>query len=263
MMKTRWFWAVGLVLLVTGAWVAAQELQLDPEYVSRAAALRADDAAGHYDLAKWAVKKGLYHEAAAEADKMLALDGGDLRAKYLKQEAEHYGNGATAPAKPPEGEAASTATSAVATGDTVASGAAAPPAVVGGSMSKDQVDQLYKTFEKNVPEFRSTIQLLLVNKCGNDNCHGSSEHSGRFYLKKTALAERTTVAENFRAADAYVNPDSPEQSRLLVMSLAKKEVHKADGAPIFSNENDPGYKLLKAFVLKLPNGAERRWGTSH
>jgi hypothetical protein len=262
MMKTRWFWAVGLVLLVAGAWVAAQEMQLDPEYVNRTAALRTDDAAGHYDLAKWALKKGMYREASAEADKLLLIDGGDLRAKYLKQETDYYINGGTAPVKPAEGVAAGTATSAAVASGAVASGSAAP-AVVGGPMSKEAVDQLYKTFDKNMMEFKSTIQPLLVNKCGNDNCHGSADHSGRFYLKKTAVADRTTVAENFRAMDAYVNADSPERSRLLTMSLAKKDVHKAESAPVFTNENDPGYKLLKAFILKLPSGADLRWGTSH
>ncbi len=265
-MKTKLIMAVGLVLLVAGVWVAAQEMQLDQEYVSRAAALKAEDAAGHYDLAKWALKKGLNREASAEADKLLALDGSDLRGKYLKQAADYYQNGATAPAAvvtPPEGDAGNTATSA--TG--VEAAGSGEPAVVaakvkpGEPMTKDEVDKLYKTFDKNMTEFRTTVQPVLVNRCGNENCHGGSEHLGRFYLRTKNLGDRATIAENFKSMDKYIDHNTFANSRLLAMAVAKNDVHKNDKAPIFANENDTGYKLLKAFIVKLPSAADLMWGT--
>jgi hypothetical protein len=258
--------------------VAAQEMQFDPEYASRAAALKADDAAGHFELAKWALKKGLNREASAEADKLLALDSGDLRGKYLKQEAGYYQNGAavavaapvtaavTAPvvaANSPDNAVSGTATSAAAasgSGEATTVAAAVKPT---GPMTKDEVDKLYKTYEKNIAEFRSAIQPLLVNRCGSDNCHGSSERAGRFYLSTKGLGERATIAENFRSMDRYIDHGTFANSRLLTMAVAKSDVHKTDKAPIIANENDAAYKALKAFLLKLPTAGDLMWGTGN
>jgi hypothetical protein len=199
---------------------------------------------------------------------LLALNSGDLRGKYLKQEAAYYQNGAPAPAvavvKPPEVEAGSSATSAAGV-EAAGSGEAAtvPAAVVvktAGPLTSEEVDKLYKAYAKNMGEFKSTIQPLLVNKCGNENCHGSSDHAGRFYLQKN-LGDRATIAENFKAMDRYIDHGTFENSRLLAMATAKSDVHKTEKAPIVANENDSAYKLLKAFILKLPTTAELMWGT--
>jgi len=252
-MKTKLLMAVGLVLVVAGVWVAAQE-----------AAPRGDAARALYDQAKAALKGGQYDEARAAADKMLELDKDDLRAKYLKQAADYYQNGAAAQsATPPTVVAASTATSAVG----VATASSGEPSTVAaaqsGPMTKEEVDKLYKTFEKNMTEFRGTIQSVLVNRCGNDNCHGNVGHAGRFYLINKNLGDRTTIAENFRAMDRYIDHTTFENSRLLMMAVAKSDVHPTDKAPILTNENDTTYKSLKAFILKLPNAADLMWGTSH
>lgn len=112
-----------------------------------------------------------------------------------------------------------------------------------------------------VREFSSRIQPILLNKCGNANCHGSSR-GGDFQLTHPRggfATKRRAIEDNLTAALRYVDSENPRQSPLLV---TPQEGHGRNRRAVFLGERDEA--LLASLeqwvklVVKERGGNEER-----
>ncbi|MBN2582643.1 MAG: hypothetical protein JXL80_06210 [Planctomycetes bacterium] len=241
--------------------LAAQATDPSAEYKTRAAALKDDDASGHFELAKWALEQSLYSEVTQEANKLQALDQGDERAKYLKKAAQFYASGnfvlpaeessETDVAKQPDG------TTADGNGTTTGDGTTTPPA--GGpkkaivyQLSDDEAAEIFKNVGDPMQNFQVAVQPILIRSCARADCHGGTGNGTELYLEAQRRTDRKTVAANYKSLDRYINHTDLSKSRLLKIVLAEKSEHP--GGPVFRSDRDAGYQRLKQWVESLKEG---------
>jgi len=255
-------WA-SVVLVGVAAVLAAQVAGgSSAEYKTRAAALKDDDAAGHFALAKWALANGLYAEVAQEADKLLALDQGDERAKYLKKAAQFYvsGGGSSfleaepAQVTPPATEQPpATATDTTPTaGDTTPPAPAGPKKGIVYQLTDDEAEAVFKEIGEPMVTFQRTVLPILFTSCAGAKCHGGTDNGTEFYIETQRRTDRKTVAANFKSVDRYVDHTDLAKSRLLRMALAEKTNHP--GGPVFRSNRDQAYQNLERWVKTLKEG---------
>lgn len=254
-MKTRIALTGCVLLVVLSVVLAARGQLLDPEFQRRLSGLSADDAAGMFDLAVESLEQGQYAEVDAVADRMLAVDRDDPRAKYLKAAAAFYsaGGGAVAPepTNQPSGlpplppTSGATPTDGTTGGETPAPQPSVPPANAG--LSDADVAEIIAT---HGAAFRKVQKDVLMKHCATGQCHGVRGKGGGYYLQREQATADRTLAENFKATERYVNIMERDESRLLKMALAGREVHP--GGPVFRNANHPAYRQLKTWVEQLP-----------
>ena len=244
-MKIRLLLWGGAALVAVAAVLGAQATPpLNEEYVRRAAALEDDDAQGHFDLAKWAFNRKLYTETALECDKLLALDSGDMRAKYLKKAAAFYKAGGEKGFIPPEN------------GDDGKkpddSKKPEKKTAVVVDLEAEDVDAIFKDEGNSMTAFRRTVHPLLLRSCARADCHGDAKINSEFYLKTQRKTDDKTIAENFRAIERYVNRGNLAESEILKIVLLPKDQHP--GGPAFRDEREAGYQQLKTWVMSLKEG---------
>ncbi len=249
-MKAKMFFlvCVGVVALV--AVLSAQGTSgLNAEYQTRAAALKPDDAPGHFELAMWCFEKELYDEMNAEADKLLDLDSGDTRAKYLKAVADFYVSGGFRPGTETTGGIGRESGPTRERGETSAPQPRASAFVA--DLTEEEIETFYSQYDQEaIGRFRRVFRTVLARDCATNECHGNKSTSGAFYLQTRNATNKENLAENFMAVDRYVERMRPDESPLLRMALAPAERHP--GGPVYSSENDRRYVQLKQWVESLP-----------
>ncbi|NLX59211.1 MAG: hypothetical protein GXY74_09000 [Phycisphaerae bacterium] len=255
-------WA-SVVLVGVAAVLAAQVAGgSSAEYKTRVAALKDDDAAGHFELAKWALSNGLYAEVGQEADKLLALDQGDERGKYLKKAAQFYASGGASsflevePAQvtPPAADrppANGTDTTPPA-GDTTPPAPAGPKKAVVYQLTDEEAEAIFKEIGAPMVAFQRTAQPILFSSCAGAKCHGGTDNGTEFYIETQRRTDRKTVAANFKSVDRYIDHSNLAKSRLLRMVLAEKTEHP--GGPVFRSNRDQAYQSLEQWVKTLKEG---------
>lgn len=114
--------------------------------------------------------------------------------------------------------------------------------------------------------FRCRVQPVLTKNCSALACHGD----GRRYLRlfgrnrlrfggteaqRNAFTRDTERAANFNAARAFVDPEHPEESLLLLKPLDQAAGGVYHGGAtrygkgdVFRNGDDPDYKVLVSWV---------------
>jgi len=234
-------WGSAALVAVAAVLGAQATAPLNGEYVTRAADLKDDDARAHFDLAKWAFDSKLYTETALECDKLLALDSGDMRAKYLKKAAAFYKAGGGKDFIPPEN------------GDDDDGGKKPEkktPIVV--NLKAEEVDAIFMDEGNSMAVFRRPVHPLLLRSCARAGCHGDAKINSEFYLKTQRKADNKTIAENFKAIERYINRGDLAESKILKIVLLPKDQHP--GGPAFRNEREAGYQQLKSWVMSLKEG---------
>lgn len=145
---------LGLAGLVgAAAMVAAQggAGNLDDQYKQRLAKVDTKKAEDLVGLAKWCYQVGLTGQASAHALEALALDAGDVRAKYIIYAAQTGGGGG-------DGE-----TETGGTGPKV-------------TMTQKEADAVYaREGEVQMNRFKNQVQGMLFVRCAMPQCHGGAK----------------------------------------------------------------------------------------
>lgn len=171
----------------------------------------------HLDLGLWCAKNGLMEEARVEAESALLLEPTRQQAADLLSQAEAaLGPEATA-IEAPENHT---------------------PVPVTMIAAQAQ------------GEFIRQIQPLMVNKCGNGNCHGSGSTSDfKLAAVRTGASSQTIrSSQNLTAILKYTDAVAPAQSPLLVKARSADGHH--DGLFI-GNRGTDQYKTLLTWVEKI------------
>jgi hypothetical protein len=90
--------------------------------------------------------------------------------------------------------------------------------------------------------FETTVNPMLLRRCGDGECHGSPGTAGGLWLR--APGDGCEVRWNFLAVQWFVDPTSPADSLILRKPL---EVSHG-GREVFLGMNDQDYALLKRWV---------------
>jgi len=137
------------------------------------------------------------------------------------------------------------------TGTTPATGSAAKLTI-----RDAEVEVIYREEgEKVVLAFRQ-VQSLLARRCMKPDCHGGNPKA-KWALFLKGPANRTSLAQNFRAVFKYMNRDDPKASPLLQKPLKGPE----GGHPtqVLRGESDPLFKTIAAYIDTVKTDTERMW----
>jgi hypothetical protein len=114
--------------------------------------------------------------------------------------------------------------------------------------------------------FRCRAQPVLVKNCAAFACHGDARRYLRLFARnrlrlagqepeRNALLRDEERASNFAAARAFVDPDAPEESLLLLKPLDQAIGGYYHGGAtlfgkgdVFTSKDDPDYKVLLSWV---------------
>ena len=189
--------AAGIVYIPTTAvWFTAYDLR--EAYAELSKRLPDRSAAGHTGLARWCVNHDLPTEALAELREALRIDPTHAAARQMLRTL-----GDLLEPEP-------------------AVGASAVPTAAVPMELPSEVAAAYV----------SQIQPLLMSRCGNAACHGTSS-DGAFRLRnvrRDSPGFRSLTAMNLDAIAAYIDATAPQTSPLLVRSSAADH---AAGRPVF------------------------------
>lgn len=176
------------------------------------------------DLAEWCLRQGLRKQAADETTIAMRLEPDHPRLPGLERRIQAPERPTAAPDK---------ATSA------------ATPATV------EQLEQAARELPFGAVErFTSSIQPMLINRCGANSCHGAGGDSQYHLLRPPpgqSTARRFTL-RNLYATLQSIDRESPDQSRLLAMA---RQPHGAVKAAPFGPNEQVQYELLAAWVRQI------------
>jgi hypothetical protein len=175
-----------------------------------------DDPDERLRLARWCLDRGLQEQALLETQAALQIRPGHAPSQQLLDRLQHPVPNATP--RPPD-----------------------PPAPVEG----DTPATVDLTTEA-LAQFTTKVQPILLNACAG--CHANGR-GGSFKLTRVgdSLApNRKTIQQNLAAVMAQVDPQQPQNSRLLSKAVA---LHgDMDKAPPLPNRQAPAYRALEKWV---------------
>jgi hypothetical protein len=177
-----------------------------------------DDPDERLCLAQWCVDHGMQEQALAEVQAAIQMRPGHAASMHLLErlKKQPVATPAPAPVLPP--------------GDEVDS-----PAPV--DLTAEALAQ-----------FTTKVQPILMNACAG--CHAAGR-GGSFKLTRLGdgfTRNRKTIQQNLAAVIAYVNPQEPQNSRLLTKAVS---IHgDMDKAPPLPNRQAPAYRTLEEWVRR-------------
>lgn len=100
--------------------------------------------------------------------------------------------------------------------------------------------------------FIVSIEPVLFQSCARTGCHGlRATNPLQFELPRPSRREERAASEaNFRTVLQYVDIGRPAESPILLVPMRK---HGRSNRPIFSGPDDPGYRMLTAWVFAISN----------
>jgi hypothetical protein len=183
---------------------------LDEVYEFKQRRLFGGGASPHLELAEWCLRHGLHGRCAQQLIAAMRLEPDNQRLKDLERRLEL----ATAPPPSP-----------------VEPKAAAPPTV-----SPEQIDKTLQTLPPgSVEKFTAVVQPILLNRCGNNQCHGPAAKS-EFRLLRPAdgqIASRRFTQRNLYATLAQLDLNDPEASPLVTLPQRQ---HGSALVPVFDKQ---------------------------
>ena len=223
----------------TNSEVAFHGATLDDAYRFKRSQLTPGEVNERLNLAEWCLRYGLLRQAAEETTIALRLAPDHPRIPSLEARIElMMRRGAVSTPATPQLATSPTASPSPTTSSfpTASSRTVTAPAVprVHNEESAAQrgraadapatLEQL-ETLARELPtgtleRFTAVIQPMLVNRCGANNCHGSSG-TADYRLLRLSLgtgATRRSTLRNLHATMRYVDRDEPAHSELLTMA---------------------------------------------
>jgi len=122
--------------------------------------------------------------------------------------------------------------------------------------SNDELEMLANSLPKPaLAMFSSTIQPLLVNRCGGSACHTGNRVQG-FHLLQPARGSsffRRMTLRNLQSTVQYVRWDEPDASPLLTVP---QKPHGPLRSALLAGENDDLYRTLREWVRRVTQTAQ-------
>ena len=222
---------LGMAVVVTGQGAPAVSIQ--QQYQQRWDKVNKDNPDELYELAKWCYQNGLTSEAMTHALEAHAKAPDDTRPKYfLYALTSDTGESATAQ-----------------TDDTVPSKTP--------SMTEAEADAIFKSEGADRMREFKRVQGVLINKCGSAKCHGGQAEDSKWVLISRSPGSRTTMAQNFRTLEPYINREDPPTSRLLQIPM--KTAESKHPLVAIRGTTDPVYQTLLAWIKSLKTEAGKVW----
>lgn len=182
---------------------------------------------GHASLAEWCLKNGLFRQAKEELQLALQLEPDHRKARdtLVSLDATLQREQSTPTSLPDQ----TPPTRAV---------EKRPPAIVPSDTS--------------MRHFVWRVQPILVNRCGNAACHGTSS-GNQFSLKNVRVgnpAYRAFTEHNYQAAQRFITPGDPTGSPLIV--APQQPGHGGSHRPVFGGPGgDSHQRDLAAWVAAM------------
>ncbi len=198
---------------------------LEQAYAIKRAAMPANEAEGHFDLAEWCLRQKLDALAARELADGVTIDPKHPRAALLERRVAQ---------------------------------ALTPVAVHQESPSADrdvlqaqneELDRLVRGMPRGAVEtFTNNVQPQLMNSCGTAGCHGPNANN-RFSLLRlnpVKASNRRITQRNLQSVLKWMDYASPNDSLLLTAPL---KPHGGLRAPIFSDRQASRYRQIYDWVI--------------
>ena len=223
---------LGMAVVVTGQGAPAVSIQ--QQYQQRWDKIDKDNPDELYELAKWCYQNSLVSEAMTHALAAHAKAPDDTRPKYLLYALmSDTGESTTAQ-----------------TEETAPSGTP--------SMTAADADALFKSEGADVMREFKKVQSVLLARCGSAKCHGGqAEGSSKLILISRSPGSRTTMAQNFRTLEPYINREDPPTSRLLQIPM--KTAESKHPLVAIRGATDPVYQTLLKWIDSLKTEGEKVW----
>jgi len=200
---------------------------LHEAYERKAAAITSPSAASHVDLAEWCLRQSLLDEARMELAAARTIESEYRRIADVEKRLEFA-------AKPTAEK-------------TTAPRTASSVATVGAQ-------QLERTMRElppgTVEHYTAVIQPILMDRCGNARCHGSSS-TAQFQLLQPIpgkVPSRRFTQRNLFATLAIVNKEVADDSQLLAMAT---KPHGPVERAAFKSEDDRQYREIVEWIQSL------------
>lgn len=194
-------------------------------YERKAAATSDKSAAAHVELAEWCLRESLYEQARTELAAAKKIDPNYRRIPQVEQRLEFV----TTRQEPVV--------------------AHTPPSVA--TVGPQQLDRTMKELPPGTVEhFTAVIQPILLDRCGNARCHGSTA-AARFQLVQPVpgkIPSRRFTQRNLFSTLSIVNKEVADDSELLAMSL---KVHGPVRWSAFKSEDDKQYREIAEWIASL------------
>ncbi len=181
----------------------------------------------HVALANWCISHRLNDEARDELRKCLKSDPENEEARRLLQRLTDTMRAGLAPVVAPP----------------------APLKTADGFLQPN-VESLGGLSRESATMFTSRIQPILLNKCGNASCHGTTSSNG-FRLSNArnhGNGSRQTSERNLAETMRYIDFDDVSQSQLLSLS---KGSHGGRGAIFTGSAASDQFKLLRSWAVTV------------
>jgi hypothetical protein len=149
----------------------------------------------HLDLADWCLRHNLFAQCAAQLVAAMRIAPEDERLKQLERRLT------LAMEAPPADRA--------------------PAAEAAPAISAQELDEMIRALPKrSVEKFSATVQPILLNRCGANQCHGPNAASEYRLLRPPdgQLASRRFTQRNLHATLRYLDSANPEASPLVTMA---------------------------------------------
>jgi len=221
----------GVLMRIPSTMIAYRGETLDQLYFYRQAGVEPGNISSTLKLVDWCIRSGLLERAQQQLDQAIKLSPSDRRISNLQRRLATRST------------ANSTAHVAV---------AAAPPVAV---VTSQQVSQRLATVPaETIQQFSSTIQPILLNRCGSNGCHGPAANSA-FTLIRTSsrrpIPQRLTQRNLFNVLE-QLNSKDVNASHLLT---APDSPHGPVAAGVLVSRDNRQLQQLRAWcerAIQLP-----------
>jgi hypothetical protein len=193
---------------------------LEEAYLRKLELLDSTSIRQRLDLAEWSVRHGLTHRGADQLLAALAINPFDARAHALRRRLIQMSEArqiAQAPSRSSE-------------------------------VDWQAIDRVLQTTPAEaVEKFTTGVQLLLVNRCGTNACHGSQANSEFRLMRplKDKTLPRRLTQRNLYATLAWIDPADPDASPLLTIPRGP---HGGEKQGLFAGKQDAQWVQLRDWV---------------
>jgi len=110
--------------------------------------------------------------------------------------------------------------------------------------------------EKVVLGFRQ-VQRLLARRCAKPDCHGGGNPKAKWALYLKGVADRKSLAQNFRTVYKYMDREKPKESILLQKPLKGPE--GGHPARAIRGETDAIFTQIATYIDTVKTDTEKMW----
>jgi len=193
-----------------------------------------DQIDGHLELATWCMREGLHSQATSELLVALQINPKDPRIDQISRQLDYVVSAKSATAKKTEAPKATTVATA------------------------EELDLLARSMPKEaVEQFTSSVQMLLLNRCGTAHCHDTNSKSA-LRLMRPAKGERfwrRMTLRNLHSAKGQIDNTRPQESPLLKMAVTP---HGGSSTAAFQDKDGQQLATLMAWVALVTNSPSLR-----